>query len=317
MSTFSKTGTAERLTFDELGSTKWKNKPSNVSPTPAEGISANATASSARWLREGRQVVVTRDGITGTISFLPATTSSGDITMSDAYMPKINDRWDDDISSPLYNLICVSIKETPYGVTSNGTERFLYTAEFSTQPLDPTEIDFGGDFISCKGTPEVPNGFYWSDNSAVTQTLHKVSLSIKFKITKRRAKLPYDDIVARLGCVNSDDVNIPNNRGTTCATILGTDDGNNPECAYLLFEGCKAVETTDPEGGVMWKLIYSFTAKYNWDSTSSTPVGWNSIFNNSTGRFDLVHYGNHEATPQTRLYREKDLSTLIADEAET
>jgi hypothetical protein len=314
MSTFQKVGTAGKITFDELGSSSWKNTAGKVSPTPEEGT---RSATKAVWLREGRQVIVTRDGMTGSISFLPAVDGSGNVLDSqDDYLPKVNDRWSDLKSSPTYNLICVSVKQTPYAPTSNGSEQYLYTAEFSTQPLDPVEIDFGGDFTSCKGTADHPSGFKWaSDGKAVTQTIHKVSLTVKFRITKRRTSLPYDDIVARLGCVNSDEVSIPNNRGGTAVTITGTDEGNNPENAFLLFEGAKAVETTDPNGGVMWKLVYSFSAKYNWDSSTATASGWNNVFRNDTGKFELVYTG--EDSDKKYLYRDIDLSVLISEEKET
>ena len=296
---------------DPLAS-KWANKP--VSP-PA--VAESAGPDGARWLREGQQLVVSRDGMTGTISFLQAVDESGNLTSDVEAIPKVNSRWSDKQSDATYNLMCVSVKATPYAITQNGSERLLYTCEYSSQPLDPTEIDFGGDFISCKGG-STGKGFVWEDTKAtVSQTLHKATLSVKFRITKRRSSLPYDDIIARLGCVNNDDFNVPNNQNGVSCTIKGTDGGDSPDDAFLLFEGCKAVETTDPNGGVMWKITYNFTAKYNRDASGAV-VGWNDIFRDEDARFiRVIPYSQKDADMPTSLYKEMDLSMLIKPEEGT
>lgn len=304
MSVFQKTGTANRLTFDELGSSSFKNKAGTVDPAPSDDTSGSNPASDAVYMREGRQVVSTRDGMTASITFLPGVDGSGNVETADANLIKVNDRWCDDPTDPTYDLICVSVKETPYGVTSTGKDRCLYTAEFSSQPLDPIELDFGGEFISIK---KESGGFVWTDTgAAVNQTLHKITMSVKFKIVKRRSSLPYSTITARLGCVNSDEFVVPNSRGGDAFFVTGTDDGADPQNAFLLFEGAKAVETTDPKGQTMWKITYSFNAKYNIDSSGNV-TGWNCIFRDSDASFQLT-------TPT--LYRETDLSALIEDEPE-
>lgn len=295
---------------DPLAS-KWSNKPVDPPTTPT---TPSSDSDDARWLRDGQQLVVARDGMTGTISFLQAVNPNGDLVTDRTAIPKVNSRWSDNPSSPTYNLLCVSVKGTPYAITKNGSERLLYTCEYSSQPLDPTEIDFGGDFVSIKPAADGSGFKWWDDDAPVTQTVHRATLSVKFRITKRRSSLPYDDIVDRLGCVNTDDFQVPDNQGGIACTIPGTQDNNDPDSAFLLFEGCKAVETTDPVGGVMWKIVYNFNAKYNMDSDHNK-YGWNNIYRDSTNSFELIYTG--EVASPHLLYHPTDLSMLIADEKET
>lgn len=309
MSTFQKTGTAPTMTFDELGTyarggSKWRNTASSVEPAPESPLPTIVVPSmepcDPLWLRDGRQVVMTRDGMTGSAWYLPGVSAEGVVNYADASFPKVNDRWANEINSPFYDLILVQITSAPYAITSSGEDRMLYKCEFSSQPLDPFEGTLGGDLISIRGEQ---GGFKWKDtHTNVNQTMQMTSLSFKFAVVKRYPAVPLEDIMARLGCVNSDDVFVHG------MTFKGTNKGTEPEHAHLLFEGCKVTETTAPDGKAMFKCTFNFSYK----ATRNLPTkgdetavfGWNCILRESDSTFQLT---------EPLLYREAELSPLLKD----
>lgn len=306
--------TIDTITFDDMppGFAAFKNQPAEKSPGNPPAVTTGKSApigysiTEFIELREQRQVTATRDGMTGSRAFIQKPTSSA--ATYTCPLPEVNQRWSLYPNEAEYELYAVSVKRTPYAKDPNGSEIELYTVEYSSQPLDPIEIDLGGDFVSVK--PGATSGFYWADTEGdstgekINQTLNRVTLSGKIRVTKRRAAYPINFIASKLGCVNSDDVTIPG-----MSTIPGTDAGASPDTAHLLFEGSKAVETTNPNGGRMWRVTYNFAFKYNVDTVPRSGVtsGWNNIMRDSTGLFTLTY---------PPLFKQATLSKLIADDDE-
>jgi len=230
-------------------------------------------------LTEAYEVVEGIDGITATRSF-------HDDGGTETALPAIGDRLVNDKNDPYYNVYVISRTKNKFGGHPN---KHIWTIHYSSTPsaspqmaedkanidLLPISMSIGGELLSVTGNDTTK--YKWKSGLAIKQTIPKKIGVGSITISKRLSNLPVGRIMAAAGCTNK--------RALTIASTVYSP-------GTLLFEGATAREYNNAAGLRRWQVDFTFAIKYITNASiasgSGTYAGWNHLYNELTGKYELV-----------------------------